>query len=120
MSGFYCGFTPNSEKHTMIWVIIDKLTKSAHLIPGRSTYSVSKWAQNYMREVVRLHRVSISIVFDRDPHFTSTLWKSLQSVLGTRLDFNTFFHPQTDGQIERLNHVLKDMLRACALDLPGS
>ncbi|KAA0060839.1 pol protein [Cucumis melo var. makuwa] len=97
-----------------------KLTKSAHFVPGKSTYTASKWAQLYMSEIVRLHGVPVSIVSDRDACFTSKFWKGLQTAMGTRLDFSTAFHPQTDGQTERLNQVLKDMLRACALEFPGS
>jgi len=117
---FIVGLPKTAKGHTVIWVIVDRLTKSAHFIPGKSTFSVSKWAQIYVREVVRLHGVPVSIVSDRDPRFTSNFWKSLQTALGTRLDFSTAFHPQTDGQTERLNQVLEDMLRACALDFPGS
>ncbi|XP_038891710.1 uncharacterized protein LOC120081109 [Benincasa hispida] len=84
------------------------------------TYPVSRWAQLYMKEVVRLHGVPVSIVSDRDPRFTSSFWKSLQVALGTRLDFNTTFHPKTDGQTEHLNQTLEDMLRACALEFAGS
>ncbi|KAL0556760.1 hypothetical protein IC582_005276 [Cucumis melo] len=96
------------------------LTKSAHFIPGKSTYTDSKWAQLYMSEIVRLHGVPVSIISDKDARFTSKFWKCLQAAMGTRLDFSTTFHPQTDGQIERLNQVLEDMLRACALKFPGS
>ncbi|TYK19215.1 pol protein [Cucumis melo var. makuwa] len=97
-----------------------KLTKSAHFIPGKSTYTTSKWAQLYMSEIVRLHRVPVSIVSDRDARFTSKFLKGLQAAMGMRLDFSTAFHPQTDGQTKRLNQVLEDMLRACALEFPGS
>ncbi|KAL0540972.1 hypothetical protein IC582_020998 [Cucumis melo] len=97
-----------------------KLTKSAHFVPGKSTYTASKWAQLYMSEIVRLHGVPVSIVSDRDARFTSKFWKGLQTAMGTRLDFSTAFHPQTDGQTERLNQVLEDMFRACALEFPGS
>ncbi|KAA0032437.1 DNA/RNA polymerases superfamily protein [Cucumis melo var. makuwa] len=97
-----------------------ELTKSAHFVPGKSTYTVSKWGQLYMTEIVRLHGVPVSIVFDRDAHFTSKFWKGLQLSLGTRLDFSTAFHPQTDGQTERLNQILEDILRACVLEFSGS
>ncbi|KAA0058810.1 pol protein [Cucumis melo var. makuwa] len=97
-----------------------KLTKSAHFVSGKSTYTASKWAQLYMSEIVRLHGVPVSIVSDRDARFTSKFWKGLQTAMVTRLDFSTAFHPQTDGQTERLNQVLEDMLRACALEFPGS
>ncbi|KAA0040689.1 pol protein [Cucumis melo var. makuwa] len=105
---------------TVIWVVVDRLTKSAHFVPGKSTYTASKWAQLYMSEIVRLHGVPVSIVSDRDARFTSKFWKGLQTAMGTRLDFSTAFHPQTNGQTERLNQVLEDMLRACALEFPGS
>ncbi|KAA0051719.1 pol protein [Cucumis melo var. makuwa] len=97
-----------------------KLTKSAHFVPGKSTYTDSKWGQLYMTEIVRLHGVPVSIISDRDARFTSKFWKGLQLALGTRLDFSTAFHPQTDGQTERLNQVLEDMLRACVLEFSGS
>ncbi|KAA0061233.1 pol protein [Cucumis melo var. makuwa] len=118
---FMLGVTAkNSEGFTVIWVVVDRLTKSAHFVPGKSTYTASKCAQLYMFEIVRLHGVSVSIVSDRDARFTSKFWKGLQTAMGTRLDFSTTFHPQTDGQTERLNQVLEDMLRACALEFPGS
>ncbi|KAL4011150.1 hypothetical protein IC575_028199 [Cucumis melo] len=104
---------------TVIWVVVDRLTKSAHFVPGKSTYTASKWGQLYMTEIVRLHGVPVSIISDRDARFTSKFWKGLQLALGTRLDFSTAFHPQTDGQTERLNQILEDMLRA-RLEFSGS
>ncbi|KAA0042118.1 pol protein [Cucumis melo var. makuwa] len=105
---------------TVIWVVVNRLTKSAHFIPGKSTYTASKWAQLYMSEIVRLHGVLVSIVSDKDARFTSKFWKGLQATMGTKLDFSTTFHPQTDGQTERLNQVLEDMLWACTLEFLGS
>ncbi|KAL0556312.1 hypothetical protein IC582_004825 [Cucumis melo] len=117
---FITGLPRTLRGFTVIWVVVDRLTKSAHFVPGKSTYTASKWAQLYMSEIVRLHGVPVSIVSDRDVRFTSKFWKGLQTAMGTRLDFSTAFHPQTDGQTERLNQVLEDMLRACALEFPGS
>ncbi|KAA0035748.1 pol protein [Cucumis melo var. makuwa] len=117
---FIIGLPRTLRGFTVIWVVVDRLTKSAHFVPGKSTYTASKWAQLYMSEIVRLHGVPVSIVSDRDARFTSKFWKGLQTAMGTRLDFSTAFHPQTDGQTERLNQVLEDMLRACALEFPGS
>ncbi|KAL0554785.1 hypothetical protein IC582_008713 [Cucumis melo] len=117
---FITGLPRTLRGFTVIWVVVDRLTKSAHFVPGKSTYTASKWAQLYMSEIVRLHGVPVSIVSDRDARFTSKFWKGLQAAMGTRLDFSTAFHPQTDGQTERLNQVLEDMLRACALEFPGS
>ncbi|KAL0544328.1 hypothetical protein IC582_019441 [Cucumis melo] len=117
---FITGLPRTLRGFTVIWVVVDRLTKSAHFVPGKSTYTASKWAQLYMSEIVRLHGVPVSIISDRDARFTSKFWKGLQTAMGTRLDFSTAFHPQTDGQTERLNQVLEDMLRACALEFPGS
>ena len=103
-----------------IWVIVDRLTKSAHFIPGKITYPVETWAQLYLREIVRLHGVPVRIVSDRDTRFVSKFWQSLHTTMGTGLDFSTAFHPQTDGQTERVNQILEDMLRACTLDFGGS
>ena len=86
----------------------------------RIDYSMDRLAKLYVDEIVRLHGVLLSIVSNRDPGFTSRFWKELQSALDTHLNFSTTFHPQTDGQSERLIQVLEDMLRGCAMDLPGS
>ncbi|KAL5543511.1 hypothetical protein UlMin_007295, partial [Ulmus minor] len=77
-------------------------------------------ADLYVREIVRLHGVPKSIVSDRDARFTSKFWRSVQRAMGTKLNFSTAFHPQTDGQSERTIQTLEDMLRACVLDFGGS
>ena len=77
-------------------------------------------AELYVIEIVRLHEIPLSIVFDCDPWFMSRFWKELQSTLGTRLNFSIACHPQTCGQYERVIQVLEDMLRGCVLDFPGS
>jgi hypothetical protein len=74
----------------------------------------------YVREIVRLHGLPISIVLDHDPRFTLRFWEKLQSAMGTKLNFSTAYHPQTDGQSERTIQTLEDMLRLCVLDFKGS
>ena len=73
-----------------------------------------------MNKIIRLHLISLTIVSDRDPQFTSRFWKELHPALGTRLNFSTTFYPQTDGQSKRVIQVLDDMLPGCVLDFPGS
>ncbi|GJU35095.1 retrotransposon protein, putative, ty3-gypsy subclass [Tanacetum coccineum] len=102
------------------WLLIGRLTKSAHFLPIRKNYGISKLAEIFQQEIVRLHGTPTSIVSDRDPKFTSRFWKGLQKAWGTRLKFSTAFHPQTDGQSERTIQTLEDMLRACALEWTGS
>ena len=89
------------KKHDAIWVIVDRLTKSAHFLAIRATDSVGKLAEIYRDEIMRLHGVPVSIVSDRDPRFTSRFWEGFQRAWGTKLSFSTAFHPQTDGQSER-------------------
>ncbi|TYK15208.1 pol protein [Cucumis melo var. makuwa] len=97
-----------------------KLTKSAHFVPGKSTYTTSKWGQLYMIEIVRLHGVPVSIVSDRDARFKLKFWKGLQLALGTRLDFSTTFHPQTDGQTKSYQATIgMAPLKLCMVDVAG-
>ena len=117
---FVSGFPLTQQKHDSVWVIIDKLTKSAHFIPVRMDYFMDRLAELYVEEIIRLHGVPLSIMSDRDLRFTSRFWNELQSALGTKLKFSTTFHPQTDGQSERLIQVLEDMLRGCVMEFSGS
>ena len=117
---FVTGLPRTQRQHDAIWVIVDRLTKSAHFLPIIVEDSLEKLVQLYVDEIVRLHGVLVSIVSDRDPRFTSRFWPSLQAVLGTRLHFSTTFHPQTDGQSERTIQTLEDMLRACVMEFKGN
>ena len=108
-----------SWKHDAVWVIVDRLTKSAHFLAMRMTFTLEEFCRLYIREIVRLHEVSISIVSNQDPRFTAHFWKSFQRVMGTQLMMSTAFHPQTNDQSERTIQVLEDVLRACVLDLKG-
>ncbi|GAU28841.1 hypothetical protein TSUD_21780 [Trifolium subterraneum] len=103
-----------------IWIIVDRLTKSAHFIAVKSTYKASRYAEIFLEEIVKLHGVPLSIVSDRDPTFTSHFWRAFQKAMGTRLRMSTSNHPQTDGQSERTIQTLEDMLRACVLEDGGN
>ena len=117
---FVVGLPLTRRKHDSIWVIIDRLTKSAHFLLVRTNYSLDKLAELYIKEIVRLHGIPISIISDRDPRFTSRFWGKLHEALGTQLNFSTTFHPQTDGQSKRVIQILEDMLRSCVIDYEGS
>ncbi|GJX40189.1 putative reverse transcriptase domain-containing protein [Tanacetum coccineum] len=105
-----------SQGYDTIWVIVDRLTKSAIFTPMKETDPLDKLARTYLKEVVTRHGIPVSIICDRDPRFASNFWRSLQNALGTNLDMSTAYHPQTDGQSERTIQTLEDMLRACAID----
>ncbi|GJS93863.1 putative reverse transcriptase domain-containing protein [Tanacetum coccineum] len=106
----------SSQGYDTIWVIVDRLTKSAIFMPMREIDPMDKLARMYLKEVVTKHGIHVSIICDRDPRFASNFWKSLQKALGTSLDMSTAYHPQTDGQSERTIQTLEDMLRACVID----
>ncbi|GJT86139.1 putative reverse transcriptase domain-containing protein [Tanacetum coccineum] len=106
----------SSQGYDTIWVIVDRLTKSAIFMPMRETDPMDKLARMYLKEVVTKHGIPVSIICDRDPRFASNFWRSLQKALGTSLDMSTAYHPQTDGQSERTIQTLEDMLRACVID----
>ena len=117
---FIMGLPRTKSGYDSIWVMVDRLTKVAHFVPVKTTYTSAKLAEIYMKIIVCLHGVPKSIVSDRGTQFTSHFLKQLHLSLGTRLEFSTAFHPQTDGQTERVNQILEDMLRACALDYGSS
>ena len=90
---FVVGLPRFRSGHDTIWVIVDRLTKSAHFLPIRNSDSLDKLAQLYVREIIRLHGMLVSIISDRNPRFTSRFWPSLQNALVTKLYFSTAFHP---------------------------
>ncbi|CAN4090624.1 unnamed protein product [Withania somnifera] len=117
---FIAGSPCSFRKFDSIWVIVDRLTKSAHFLPVKTNYTAEEYARLYIKEIVRLHGVPISIISDRGAQFTAKFWKSFQKSLGTQVNLSTAFHPQTDGQAERTIQTLEDMPRACVLDFKGS
>ncbi|GJS65062.1 putative reverse transcriptase domain-containing protein [Tanacetum coccineum] len=110
----------SSSGYDAIWVVVDRLTKSAHFLPIREDYKTEKLARIYINEIVARHGVPVSIISDRDGRFASHLWQALQKALGTKLNMSTAYHPETDGQSERTIQTLEDMLRACVMDFGGS
>ncbi|GJV29537.1 putative reverse transcriptase domain-containing protein [Tanacetum coccineum] len=113
---FIFGLPRTPSGYDSIWVIVDRLTRSADFLPIKKTDSMEKLTRLYLKEVVCRHDVPISIILDRDSHSTSRFRRSLQKALGMNLDMSTAYHPQTDGQSERTIQMLEDMLRACVID----
>ena len=112
---FIVGLPHTQRGFDSIWVIVDHLTKVAHFILVKVTYSSAKLAELYMERIVCLHGVPKKIISDRGTQFTSHFWQKLHESMDTKLNFSSAYHPQTDGQTERTNQILEDMLRACAL-----
>jgi hypothetical protein len=112
---FIVGLSKTSKGYDSIWVIVDRLTKLAHFLPVKTTYSVKTYAELYIARILSLHGVPKIIVSDRGSQFVSRFWKELHNSLGTKLVHSSAYHPQTSGQTERVNQILEDMLRACVL-----
>ncbi|WVZ70748.1 hypothetical protein U9M48_019391 [Paspalum notatum var. saurae] len=112
---FIVGLPRTQKGYNSIWVVVDRLTKVAHFIPVNTTYSSAKLAELYISRIVCLHGVPERIISDRGSQFTSRFWEQLHDSLDTKLRFSTAYHPQTNGQTERTNQILEDMLRACAI-----
>jgi hypothetical protein len=109
---FIFGLPRTASGFDGIMTAVCRLTKRLHLSVVRSTDDAPESAEVFFRDVVRLHGVPSSIVSDRDVRFTSRFWRALWKRLGTKLAMSTAFHPQTDGQTERANRTLEEMLRA--------
>jgi hypothetical protein len=112
---FIVGLPRTQSGYDSIWVIMDRQTKVAHFIPVKTTYSGPQLAELYMSRIVYVHGVPKKLVSDRGTQFTSRFWERLHESLDTQLHFSSAYHPQTDGQTERVNQIIEDMLRACAL-----
>jgi transposase InsO family protein len=112
---FIVGLPRTQLGYDSFWVIVDRLTKVAHFIPVKTTYSGLQLAELYMSRIVCLHGVPKKIMSDRGTQFTSKFWERLHESLDTQLRFSSAYHPQIDGQTKRVNQILEDKLRACAL-----
>jgi hypothetical protein len=113
---FITGLPKTSRGFDSIWVIVDRLTKSSHFIPVKVDYSAITYARIYIARILSLHGVPKTIVSDRGTQFVNKFWRHLHESLGTKLLHSTAYHPQTSGQTERVNQILEDMLRSCALN----
>jgi IS30 family transposase len=108
---FIVGLPGTRAGYDSIWVVVDCLTKTTHFIPVKTTYNSIVMAELYMSWIVCLHGIPKKIIWDRGTQFTSHFWQQLHEALGTHLKFGSAYHPQTDGQTERTNQILEDMLR---------
>nr|GEU63057.1 hypothetical protein [Tanacetum cinerariifolium] len=117
---FVNGLPRTPSGYDTIWVIVDRLTKSAHFLPMKKTDSMEKLTRLYLKEIMCRHDVPVLIISNRDSHFTSRFWRSLQEALGKNLDMSIAYHPQTDGQSEMTIQTLEHMLRACVIDFGSS
>jgi IS30 family transposase len=104
---FIVGLPLIARMKNSIWVIVDRLTKTAHIIAMHTTYSVHQYAELYMDHIVRLHGIPKTIIFDRGTQFVAHFWEQLHECLGTKLIRRSSYHPQTDGQTERINEILE-------------
>ena len=112
---FVTGFPRSQKGHDDIFVVIDRFSKVAHFLPVKETITANQLANLYISQIVSLHGIPLEISSDRGSLFTSRYWASFMEAFGTRLNLSTAYHPQSQGQVERVNQVLEDMLRACAL-----
>ncbi|KAK9756538.1 hypothetical protein RND81_01G104600 [Saponaria officinalis] len=117
---FVVGLPRSPRGSNMIWVIADRLTKLAHFVPMKDTWSKVELAKAYIKHVLKLHGVLRDIVSDQDSRFISHFLKELQAGLGTELKMSIAFHSATDDQTERTIQTLEDMIRACVLEFKGS
>ncbi|XP_070046266.1 uncharacterized protein [Nicotiana tomentosiformis] len=108
------------KKFDAVWVIVDRLTKSAHFNPVAVTYSSERLTEIYIREIIHLHSALVSIISDPDMLFTLHFSRAVQRELGTRVELSTTFQPQMDGESERTIQILEDMIRAYVMYFRGS
>jgi transposase InsO family protein len=113
---FITKFPWTTRKHDSVMVVLDKLTKVAHFVHVKMTDTTTSIVEIYMREIYRLHGIPKAIVSDKYTKFTSNLWRGLFKGFGTNMNFSTTYHPQSDGQIERVNQVIEDMMRMYVMD----
>jgi transposase InsO family protein len=112
---FIVGLSRTSRGYNSIWIIVDRLTKLAHLILVSTAYRIRQYVKLYMSYIIRYHGIPKTIISDRGSIFVAHFWEQLHECLGTHLIRSSTYHPQTNGQTERVNQIIKDMLHACVL-----
>ncbi|GJP47431.1 hypothetical protein CLOM_g6619 [Closterium sp. NIES-68] len=113
---FVTGLPAGPSGNNAVLVVVDRLTKMAHFAPCRTTITAEETARLFISTVVRLHGIPAAIISDRDPKFTSKFWQDTWARYGTRLQFSSAYHPQTDGQTERTNQTMEQLIRTNCLD----
>ena len=108
---FIFGLPKSLYGNTGIWTIVDRFSKQAHFIPVKKTIKAPHMANLFIAQIFKYHGLPKSIVSNRDPRMTSLFWKGLFENMGTRLDFSSAYHPQTDGQSEIVNSIVLDLLK---------
>ena len=103
---------PWSNGHNAIWVVTDRLSKQRHFVPCKDDVDAAELAELFLRHIFKLHGLPTTIISDRGPQFAAEFWKRLCDRLGIDRKLSTAFHPQTDGQTERINAVMEQYLRA--------
>jgi hypothetical protein len=117
---FIMGLPLAARKFDSIWVMMDRLSKSAHSIPVNTKYRVEKYAEIYIAHMLCLHGVPKTIISDQGSQFVACFWEQLHASLRTHLIHSSAYHPQMEDQTERVNQILEDMLRACVMEYQGS
>ncbi|CAI7836990.1 unnamed protein product, partial [Closterium sp. NIES-54] len=113
---FITGLPSTSRGHDSILVVIDKFSKMGHFIPTNATATAEATARLFFDRIITIHGIPATLISDRDSKFMSKLWKELMGLLGTKLAMSSAYHPQTDGQTERLNQVVEQLLRTACKD----
>ena len=108
------------RQHDCIWVSVDRLTKLAHFVSIKVTFSAEDYAKLYLKDILKLNGAPLSIISDRVLQFTSNFCKDFESGIGTKVKLSSVFHPKMDGQAEHTINALEDNFRACVIDLKGN
>ena len=107
----------NPRQYNTIVVFVDKYTKMVHIVPCRDTLTSAEFVRMFMDTIVKSHGVPKRLICDRDPRFTANYMRSVMAQLNTEIAASTAYHPQTDGQTERMNRVIQEMLRHYVMDI---